>query len=83
MNRAVLIPIVACIVFHCPLCPAQSPRVDQASAILQQLQTQEAELNSNQTKIDTKVSDLAEAIRVARLYTKRAGGMHIAPPPAK
>jgi outer membrane murein-binding lipoprotein Lpp len=80
MNRAVLIPVLACVVFHCALCSGQSPRVDQVSAILQQLQTQQTELNSNQTKIDTKVSDLAEAVRVARLYTKRAGGMHIAPP---
>jgi hypothetical protein len=81
MNKPALISALSCVVLPCALF-AQSPRLEQAAAVVQQLQIQQTELNSNQIKIDMKVSDLAEAIRVARRFAARSGGAH-KPPPSK
>jgi NADH:ubiquinone oxidoreductase subunit E len=44
---------------------------EQLLALLKEVQTQQAQIADNQAKIDTKLADLAEAIRVARIYSKR------------
>ena len=54
---------------------------DQLLKAVNELTAKQAQLVDNEGKIETKVSDLAEGIRVARLYMSRAGGPHIAPPP--
>jgi hypothetical protein len=45
-----------------------------------ELTQQQAEIADNQTKIDGKIADLGETIRVARIYMSRAGGKHKPPP---
>ena len=57
---------------------AQSPAPatgDQArlEALLREVQTQQTHLAENQTKIDAKLTTLAEAIRVAKIYSSRGG----------
>lgn len=47
------------------------------------LKKQQVELADNQSKIEEKIADLAEKIRVARIYMSRAGGAHKPPPPPK
>jgi hypothetical protein len=42
-------------------------------ALVQEVQAQQAQITSNQDKIDTKVADVAEAIRVARIFAGRGG----------
>ena len=45
---------------------------------------QQAQLAENQTKIDEQIADIAEKVRVARIYMSRAGGKHnLKPPPKK
>jgi hypothetical protein len=48
-----------------------------------ELTQQQAQIADNQTKIDGKIADLGETIRVARIYMSRAGGKHKPPPPPK
>jgi prefoldin subunit 5 len=48
----------------------------QLFAAVSALQKQQAELAGNQTQLDSKLTDLAETIRVARLFMSRAGGKH-------
>jgi NADH:ubiquinone oxidoreductase subunit E len=53
---------------------AQAPAQKDEQALLalvKELQAQQLEIAVNQTKIDTKLADIAEAIRVARIYSSR------------
>jgi len=61
---------------------AQTPGADDhLLQLVRDLSTKQAQLADNQGKIETKMTDFAEAIRVARLFMSRAGGPHIAPSP--
>ena len=42
-------------------------------AALKELQTQQAAIAENQAKIDAKLATLAEALRLARIYSSRGG----------
>jgi hypothetical protein len=50
-------------------------------SIAKELQLQQMQITENQTKADAKIVDLADAVRVARIYTSRLGGTHKAPTP--
>jgi hypothetical protein len=54
---------------------AQSPApVDpQVAAVIRELQTQQAQMTENQAKIAEKLAIIAEAVRVARIYSSRGG----------
>jgi hypothetical protein len=41
--------------------------------LVQEIQAQQAQIADNQTKIDSKMADLTESIRVARLSAAKAG----------
>jgi hypothetical protein len=41
--------------------------------LVRELQSQQAQIIDNQTKIETKMAELAETIRVARIFAGRAG----------
>jgi len=55
---------------------AQTPQSGQTEqdllTLLKQVQAQQAQIVANQTKIETKLADLAETIRVARIYSSRS-----------
>jgi hypothetical protein len=42
-------------------------------ALLKEVQIQQAQMAENQGKIETKLADLAETIRVARIFAGKAG----------
>ena len=55
---------------------AQSPAADNDQrllALIQQVKSQQAQIASNQEKIDSKMVEVAEAIRVARIFAGRGG----------
>jgi ABC-type transporter MlaC component len=55
---------------------AQAPasKEDQAvTALVKEVQAQQARIAENQAKIDTKLVELTEAIRVARIFAGRSG----------
>ena len=43
----------------------------QLLALIKEVQAQQAQMADNQAKIETKLADLAETIRVARIFSKR------------
>ena len=54
---------------------AQTPSVADIKATadaIQALQDQQAAISANQDKIDAKLADITENVRVARLYSSRA-----------
>jgi hypothetical protein len=54
---------------------AQTPDPDEEKllALIKEVKAQQSQIADNQTKIDTKLVDLAEAIRVARLHAGKIG----------
>jgi len=55
---------------------AQNPAVANEQRLLtlvQQVQAQQAQIASNQDKLDTKLAEVAEAIRLARIFAGRGG----------
>lgn len=52
---------------------AQPPDLknEQLLALIKEVQAQQAQIADNQAKLEAKLADLAEAIRVARIYSKR------------
>lgn len=43
------------------------------SQLLREIQTQQTTLTENQKQIDTKLADIGESLRVARIYVSRGG----------
>ena len=61
----------------------QTPHTGDAQKILElvkELQVQQRQIDDNQGKIDAKIAELAETIRVARIEASRDGGRHKPPP---
>jgi hypothetical protein len=56
--------------------PAQTPAIkpdeQELLALVKEVQAQQAQIVANQTKIDSKLADLAETIRVARIFSSRS-----------
>lgn len=50
----------------------QTDQPQQLLALVKEVQAQQAQIAANQQKIDAKLSDLAETIRVARIYSSRS-----------
>ena len=56
--------------------PAQSPPTEveqKLAALVQQIQAQQAQITANQEKIDAKMAEVTEAVRVARIFAGRGG----------
>jgi hypothetical protein len=51
----------------------------QLLAAVNSLKQQHAEIADNQGKLDQKIAEVGETIRVARLFMSRAGGKHKPP----
>lgn len=52
--------------------PAAKPDEQELLTLVKEVQTQQAQIVANQTQIDSKLADLAETIRVARIYSSRS-----------
>jgi ABC-type transporter MlaC component len=50
------------------------PKDDQEKllTLVKEVQAQQAQIAANQTKIDAKLADLAETLRVARIFSSRS-----------
>jgi hypothetical protein len=64
---------------------AQTSRAEpqQLLVLVKELKVQQAQIADNQTKIETRIGEVAETVRVARIYTSRLGGAHKPPKPPK
>jgi hypothetical protein len=61
-----------------PLASAQtaapaSPQDQQMLALVKEVQAQQALMAENQAKIEAKLVTVAEAVRIARIYSSRSG----------
>jgi UDP-N-acetylglucosamine:LPS N-acetylglucosamine transferase len=64
------------------LCSGEAQNApSQLFKAVSELKEQQTQIADNQTKIDGKIADLAEAVRAARLFMSRAGGKHTPPKP--
>ena len=55
---------------------AQGPAANNEQrllALMKEVQAQQAQITANQDKIDSKVAEINEAIRVARIFAGRGG----------
>ena len=55
---------------------AQDPAADNQQrllALVQQVQAQQAQITANQDKIDSKMAEVTEAVRLARIFAGRGG----------
>jgi hypothetical protein len=53
---------------------AQTPEAadgEKLLALVKEVETQQAQIADNQAKIEAKLADVSEAIRVARIFSKR------------
>lgn len=70
---------IALLLFLCALSTAleaadpTTPQDQQLVALAKEIQTQQALIAENQAKIDAKLVTVAEAVRVARIYSSRGG----------
>lgn len=70
-NPAIFISILIALFFG--TAQAADPKDDreQVLALAKEVQAQQAQIVANQKKIDEKIAELAEVIRVARLFASR------------
>jgi hypothetical protein len=55
---------------------AQDPAADNQQrllALVQEVQAQQAQITANQDKIDSKMAEVTEAVRLARIFAGRGG----------
>ena len=50
-----------------------SPNEQRLLALVQDVQAQQAQIAANQEKIDSKLAEVAEAVRLARIFAGRGG----------
>jgi hypothetical protein len=53
--------------------PPVSNDLEQVQALMKEVQAQQNQLAENQVKIDAKLAELSEAIRLAKIYASRGG----------
>ena len=69
-------------VFAVVLGPARASDKDaDLLSAVKLLRSQQAEITDNEAKIETKLGELAETVRVARIFMSRSGGGHKAVAP--
>jgi hypothetical protein len=71
---------VLCVVLTATV--AASPgRADEPPllTVVSELKAQQAQISENETKIEAKLTSLADTIRVARIFMSRGGGGHKLP----
>ena len=76
MKRAIANSILVLLTVLATSGPAQNPpsEADQKlAALVQQIKAQQAQISANQEKIDAKLAEVTEAVRVARIFAGRGG----------
>jgi hemolysin activation/secretion protein len=70
---AILVAVIACVPGTQVLAEPANPAEQQLANAIREIQTQQAQIAENQAKIEAKLATIAEAVRVARIYSSRAG----------
>jgi UDP-N-acetylglucosamine transferase subunit ALG13 len=75
MNRTLLSVILSAVLVTISSGDAQTPDANQQQrllALIKEVQTQQAQMADNQKQIETKLADMGETVRVARIYAGRS-----------
>ena len=75
MARTFIVLIVSAVLLMVSFSDAQTPGAGQEQALLaliKEIQTQQAQMAENQKEIETKLADVSETVRVARIYAGRS-----------
>jgi hypothetical protein len=75
MNRPFLAVLLFSVLSTLSSSVAQAPDsrdAQQLLALIKEVQTQQAQMAENQTQIETKLADIGETIRVAKIYAGRS-----------
>jgi hypothetical protein len=67
---SILLPLVLVISSGVAQTPAAGDE-QRLLALIQEVQTQQAQIEANQAKIDSKLAQVTEAVRQARIYARR------------
>ena len=70
-RQALLISVLATIALTVQTSHAEP---QQPLMLVEELQIQQSQIADNQTKSESKIANLVETVRVARIYASRAGG---------
>ncbi len=76
MKRHLFTAISAIVLFSTLPLSAQAPDANEQQQLItlaKEIQAQQAQMSDNQTKIEAKLTELAETIRVARLFAGKGG----------
>ena len=73
--RHTLLLLLALTLFGLNSSSAQAPAVNPRDLdnLIQEVRSQQAQIVDNQNKIDAKMADVTETVRVARLFAGKAG----------
>ena len=73
--KNILFLLLAVSLFGISTSPAQAPAINQRDleSLVQEIRSQQARITENQNKIDAKIAEVTEAIRVARIFAGRGG----------
>ncbi len=76
MRRTLPVGCILMVATLARIAPAQAPETppaQQIAVLVKEVQTQQAAMGEKQDNIDTRIAALAEALRVARIYSSRGG----------
>jgi len=75
MKRTLLALLVPGTLLVMSFSAAQTPDANQEQkllALIKEVQTQQAQMSENQKKIETKLVEIGETVRIARIYAGRS-----------
>lgn len=78
MKRTLFVSLVSFAALAGSFICAQAPKTEskdeqQLLDLAKEVQSQQAQMAENQAKIEAKLAEVAEAIRIARIYSSRGG----------
>ena len=76
MKRPVLSGMIALVAVLVTSGSSQTPasaNEQRLLALIQEIQSQQTQITANQEKIDSKMAEVTEAVRVARIFAGRGG----------
>jgi hypothetical protein len=74
MKRSLFAAVLSITLIGASATPGQESNANgkqQLLGLVKEVQTQQAQIADNQARIDSKLAEIAEAIRIARIYVSR------------
>ncbi|HST31666.1 MAG TPA: hypothetical protein VLK27_12600 [Chthoniobacterales bacterium] len=72
MNRLFLLLTATSLGISASVAQTPDPNEAKLLALIKEVETQQAQMAANQKQIETKLADIGETVRVARIYASRS-----------